>query len=94
VVGPGKQVCDVVRFIECFINNLGGGRDNSCSILEVSGTKMVWVYIDRNREGDHICYISNLSEMKAHYPNWNISKSLNDALSRKFLEPDWRRTAS
>jgi CDP-paratose 2-epimerase len=98
----GKQVrdnihsADVVRFIECFIEaprsgevyNLGGGRGNSCSILEafrlaeqVSGKKMAWEYIDRNREGDHICYISDLSKMKAHYPNWDISKSLNDIFS-------------
>ena len=39
---------------------------------------MVWEYIDQNREGDHICYISDLSKMKAHYPSWNISKSLDD----------------
>jgi CDP-paratose 2-epimerase len=98
----GKQVrdnihsADVVRFIEYFIEaprsgevyNLGGGRGNSCSILEafrlaeqVSGKKMVWEYIERNREGDHICYISDLSKMKAHYPNWDISKSLNDIFS-------------
>jgi CDP-paratose 2-epimerase len=85
-----------VRFIECFIaaprsgevHNLGGGRGNSCSILEafrlaeqVSGKKMVWEYIDRNREGDHICYISDLSKMKAHYPCWDISKSLDDIFS-------------
>jgi CDP-paratose 2-epimerase len=98
----GKQVrdnihsADVVRFIEYFIAaprsgevyNLGGGRGNSCSILEafqlveqVSGKKMVWEYIDRNREGDHICYISDLSKMKAHYPGWDISKSLDDIFS-------------
>jgi CDP-paratose 2-epimerase len=95
----GKQVrdnihsADVVRFIECFIEaprsgevyNLGGGRGNSCSILEafrfaeqVSGRKMAWEYINENREGDHICYISDLSKIKAHYPNWTISKSLED----------------
>jgi CDP-paratose 2-epimerase len=98
----GKQVrdnihsADVVRFIECFIEsprsgevyNLGGGRDNSCSILEafrlaekVSGKKMVWEYVDQNREGDHICYISDLSKMKTHYPGWCISKSLEDIFS-------------
>ncbi|CCW36227.1 nucleoside-diphosphate-sugar epimerase [Chthonomonas calidirosea] len=95
----GKQVrdnihsYDVARFIHAFIRNprcgevynLGGGRGNSCSILEafqmaeaVSGKKMVYEYVDKNREGDHICYISNLSKMRAHYPEWNISKSLSD----------------
>jgi CDP-paratose 2-epimerase len=93
----GKQVrdnihaYDVARFIEAFyqsprsgeVYNLGGGRDNSCSILEafvhieaLSGQKMQYEYIDKNREGDHICYISDLSKMKMHYPQWGITKNL------------------
>jgi CDP-paratose 2-epimerase len=39
---------------------------------------MQWKYVDRNREGDHICYISNLAKLKAHYPRWDITKSLDD----------------
>ncbi len=95
----GKQVrdnihsLDVARFIHAFIENprsgevynLGGGRANSCSILEafdmaeaVSGRKMVYEYVNKNREGDHICYISNLAKMKRHYPAWGITKSLQD----------------
>jgi CDP-paratose 2-epimerase len=95
----GKQVrdnihsFDVARFIEEFIAaprsgevyNLGGGRGNSCSILEafalvegITGKKMGYDYVDKNREGDHICYISNLSKLKAHYPAWGITKSLAD----------------
>jgi CDP-paratose 2-epimerase len=92
----GKQVrdnihsYDVVRFCEEFlllprvaeVYNLGGGRDNSVSILEavkivesISGIPMNYEYSDKNREGDHICYISDLSKMKAHYPNWDITKN-------------------
>lgn len=82
---------DVARFIECFYNapragevyNLGGGRGNSVSILEafaqveaLSGHKMQYEYIDKNREGDHICYISDLSKMQSHYPEWGITKTL------------------
>jgi CDP-paratose 2-epimerase len=82
---------DVVRFIDEFLKkpriaevyNLGGGRGNSISIMEsfklietISGKKMISEYVEKNREGDHICYISNLSKMKAHYPNWDITKSL------------------
>lgn len=94
----GKQVrdnihsLDVARFIHAFIENprqgevynLGGGRDNSCSILEafsrieaVSGKPMMYEYVDKNREGDHICYISDLSKIKSHYPEWDITKSLS-----------------
>jgi CDP-paratose 2-epimerase len=95
----GKQVrdnihaVDVARFAHAFIlsprsgetYNLGGGRENSCSILEAfalaeraSGKKMIHEYVDKNREGDHICYISNLQRMKAHYPSWDLTKSLDD----------------
>jgi CDP-paratose 2-epimerase len=93
----GKQVrdnihsYDVARFIECFLEeprvaevyNLGGGRENSCSILEafemieaLSGRKMIYDYVDKPREGDHICYISDLTKMKTHYPQWDITKKL------------------
>ena len=95
----GKQVrdnihsLDVAHFIDAFIvaprvgevYNLGGGRSNSCSILEafdriaaVSGKPMRYEYVDKNREGDHMCYISDLSKIKEHYPQWDITKSLDD----------------
>ena len=93
----GKQVrdnihsYDVATFIHAFfenprsgeVYNIGGGRDNSTSILEafhrienISGNKMRYKYSDQNRIGDHICYISNLAKMKSHYPKWQITKSL------------------
>jgi CDP-paratose 2-epimerase len=95
----GKQVRDnihsqdVSRFIEAFIENprsaevynLGGGKDNTCSILEsfeivssITGKSMKYEYIDQNREGDHICYYSDLRKMQNHYPNWQITKKLRD----------------
>jgi CDP-paratose 2-epimerase len=93
----GKQVrdnihsLDVARFIAAFheaprcgeVYNIGGGRANSCSILEaleivesLTGKKFHTEYIEQNRQGDHICYISNLSKMRAHHPAWSISVSL------------------
>jgi CDP-paratose 2-epimerase len=95
----GKQVrdnihsFDVARFAEEFIKsprcaevyNIGGGRSNSCSILEaftrveeLSGKKMNWEYVEKAREGDHICYISDLSKLKRHFPSWTITKSLDE----------------
>ncbi len=83
---------DVTRFINAFydkprcgeVYNIGGGRANSVSILEAfdratacSGKQMNFEYSDQNRAGDHICYISDLSKMKAHYPGWEITKSLD-----------------
>jgi len=93
----GKQVrdnihsYDVARFIEEFfksprygeVYNIGGGRENSTSILEafervstITGREMKFKYTDKNREGDHICYISNLDKMKSHFPEWDITKPL------------------
>ena len=93
----GKQVrdnihsVDVAKFIASFIEkprvgevyNLGGGKGNSCSILEafemaeaISGKKQQYQYVDDNRIGDHICYYSDLRKMKEHYPNWDITKPL------------------
>lgn len=97
----GKQVRDnihshdVARFIEEFIAaprmaevyNIGGGRENSCSILEafeiarsITGKNQVSSYVDQNRIGDHMCYISDLSKMKAHYPSWDITISLHETM--------------
>ena len=39
---------------------------------------MIYEYVEQNRAGDHICYISDLRKMKAHYPGWDIRKSLDD----------------
>src|SRR6266567_50511 len=98
----GKQVrdnihsLDVARFIHAFwesprcgeVYNIGGGRENSISILEaferiaaLTGRKMAYEYVENNREGDHICYISDLTKMRSHYPGWDISKSLDDIFS-------------
>lgn len=88
---------DVAAFMYSFIQkprigevyNIGGGRGNSISILEafkliedISGKKMIYDYSDENRIGDHICYISDLSKMKKHYPNWDITINLQET----FLE--------
>lgn len=39
---------------------------------------MIYDYVDKPREGDHICYISDLTKMKTHYPQWDITKKLPD----------------
>jgi CDP-paratose 2-epimerase len=84
---------DVARFIDEFLKspriaqvyNIGGGKDNTVSVLEafdliseISGKPMRYSYNDQNRIGDHICYYSDLSKMKSHYPNWKITKSIKE----------------
>ncbi len=106
----GKQVrdnihaYDVAQFIRHFyakpriaeVYNIGGGRNNSISILEaftkietLTGIKMNYEYLEKNREGDHICYISNLSKMKAQYPGWNITKGLDEIFSE--IVASWKQ---
>ena len=50
---------------------------------------MIYEYVDKNREGDHICYISDLSKMRGHYPEWGITKSL-DAIFQEIYAA-WNR---
>ena len=102
----GKQVRDnihshdVVRAIEEFaanprpgeVYNLGGGRQNSVSMIEaidrigqLTGKKLNWKYVEEARKGDHICYISNLGKFKKDYPNWKITRGL-DTILREIIE--------
>jgi CDP-paratose 2-epimerase len=69
------------------VYNLGGGRANSASILEcitkieaLLGKKVNWTYDEKARSGDHICYISDLGKLKSHFPNWKITRSLDQIL--------------
>jgi CDP-paratose 2-epimerase len=69
------------------IYNVGGGRENAISVLEaiarfeaLIGEKLETEYVDEPRRGDHICYISDLSRLRAHYPGWELTVSLDDIL--------------
>ena len=93
----GKQVrdnihsSDVIQFMNLFIQNprmgavynIGGGKSNSCSIIEiielinsVSKKKLNYTYTEENRKGDHICYYSDLTKLKNDYPQFKITKNL------------------
>jgi CDP-paratose 2-epimerase len=65
------------------VYNLGGGKGNSCSILEafqiaetITGKAQRYTYLDQARAGDHICYYSDLRKIQSHYPEWGITKPL------------------
>jgi len=97
----GKQVrdnihsYDVIRAVEEFarnprpgeVYNIGGGRQNSISILEavarieqMTSARVRCEYRDKPRTGDHICYISNLAKLRSHFPGWQITRSLDQIL--------------
>ena len=84
---------DVCRALEEFwsaprcgeVYNLGGARQNSISVVEaiqkaedVVGRKLDHDYVDEHRKGDHICYISNITKLRTHFPNWGLTRSLDD----------------
>lgn len=61
------------------VYNIGGGRFSNCSILEaielcqeITGNRLDWEYLEENRRGDHIWWISDISKFKSHYPSWNL----------------------
>jgi len=84
------DVCTaIMAFVEnprpAAVYNLGGARGNSCSVLEaidaleeLLGRKLNAEYVDENRRGDHICYISDLGRFRADYPGWELSISLEE----------------
>jgi CDP-paratose 2-epimerase len=101
----GKQVRDqihsedVIRAFEAFyrdprpgeVYNLGGGRGNSASILELldrfaqlTGRQIATRYDETNRVGDHICYITNLAKFRGHYPSWELSYSLDNIVDEMY----------
>jgi CDP-paratose 2-epimerase len=75
-----KPVCGEVY-------NIGSGRPGSCSMREaielceeIAGKKLNWSYETRNRNGDHIWWISNSAKFKSHYPNWKCRFGLREIL--------------
>jgi CDP-paratose 2-epimerase len=86
---------DVCRAILAFaerpsvgaVYNLGGGRENSISMLEaiarfeeLYGRRLQWEYVEEPRIGDHVCYISDLSRLRADYPEWDVSVTLDEVV--------------
>jgi CDP-paratose 2-epimerase len=69
------------------VYNLGGSRHSNCSMLEaiqlceeISGRKLDWTYVEDNRVGDHIWWISDVRRFQAHYPQWQYRYGLREIL--------------
>lgn len=71
------------------VYNMGGSRYSNCSMLEaislceeIAGKKLNITYEDKNRSGDHIWYISDVSKFQSHYPNWKYQYDLRTILEQ------------
>jgi len=69
------------------VYNMGGSRFANISIIEavdmcekISGIRLECEYVDQNRRGDHIWWISDVSKFKAHYPEWNFTYDIERTL--------------
>ncbi|HOW27630.1 MAG TPA: NAD-dependent epimerase/dehydratase family protein [Elusimicrobiota bacterium] len=108
----GKQVrdqihcSDLVGAFDCFaknprpgeVYNIGGGRDNSASVLETIRAiedrlkmKMDSQYVDQPRRGDHICYITDTRKFRSHYADWKSEYSLDRIYDENIAFEKYRR---
>ena len=69
------------------VYNIGGSRHSNCSMLEaielcqeISGKKLDWTYLEDNRIGDHIWWISDVRKFQTHYPDWKYQYGLRQIL--------------
>lgn len=69
------------------VYNIGGSRYSNISVMEaiekiekILGKKAKIKYNQKNRIGDHIWYISDVSKFKRHYPKWNYTYSSDKIL--------------
>ena len=73
------------------VYNIGGGRSSNCSVLEaiklcekITEKKLKWIYVEENRIGDHIWYISSLERMRSHFPDWEQKYNLEKLLEEMY----------
>jgi CDP-paratose 2-epimerase len=69
------------------VYNIGGSRHSNCSMLEaiglceeISDRKLDWSYVEDNRIGDHIWYVSDVRKFQSHFPNWKFRYDLRGIL--------------
>ena len=69
------------------VYNIGGGKYSNCSIIEAINHvekrlnfKIKIKYLKKNRIGDHIWYISDLSKFKKEYPKWSVLYNSNSII--------------
>jgi CDP-paratose 2-epimerase len=73
------------------VYNIGGGRESNCSMLEaiaaceeITGKEVESRYLEENRRGDHIWWISDISHFRNQYPGWKIRYDVRQILQEIF----------
>jgi CDP-paratose 2-epimerase len=99
---------DLVKAFDAFftnprtaeVYNIGGGKASNCSMLEaielceqISGNTLDWKYVDGNRMGDHIWWVSDLSKFQSHYPEWKLTYNIETILKESY-EYNYERWAA
>jgi len=98
----GKQVRDnihaddlVAAFFEFYQNprpgeayNIGGGRKNSCSVVEaislaerITNSKLNYELVNESRIGDHRWWISDTRKFMSHFPAWKCEHTLETMIA-------------
>jgi CDP-paratose 2-epimerase len=87
---------DLVRAFAAFhaaprsgaVYNIGGGRESNCSLLEaidlcerIAGVELQRTIVDEPRIGDHRWWISDLSEFRRDYPQWQVTYDVPEILA-------------
>lgn len=82
------------------VYNIGGGRHSNCSMLEaiqqseaITGREFNSTYVEDNRSGDHIWYISDLKRFQSHYPDWKLRYDVK-AILKEIYENNVERWGS
>jgi CDP-paratose 2-epimerase len=83
------------------VYNAGGSRFSNCSVLEalalaerITGVKATWTYMETNRIGDHIWWISDVAKFREHYPRWEYTHDLEAIVTQIAEGVDRACTAS
>ena len=68
--------------------NAGGSRHSHCSMREaiakceaLVGKRLECEYVETNRTGDHIWYVSDVRKFQADYPDWRYTYDLDAILA-------------
>ncbi|MEZ6092930.1 MAG: NAD-dependent epimerase/dehydratase family protein [Pirellulaceae bacterium] len=85
------------------VYNIGGSRFSHCSMQEaikiceeIAERELDRIYVEDNRIGDHIWYVSDVSKFENHFPGWKLTRNIQTILSEiyQYNVERWTESAS